>query len=569
MPPMRKVVLIALAVLVGGFALRLVNCNRGILADEITTYWVSRLPAPRIVEERLAHNHLPTYFLLMRLWINSVGASELTLRLPSMASGALAVVALFLICARRFPLGLSLLAATLFGLNATHLFVSQWSRMYALTALLELLFFGCLLSDLRRPSWKRFLGYAVVVIAGCCLHLLFLQMAAIASGLLIWERLSFAKKRWPRSGQRGDGDATQPPEAGTSSTPTDRSRSLAGDLLRYVSPFLVGAILLLIWSSHAQTLERGGRTAAELSWLDGQTSPVPLHPSDGTPAKRRVSDPSRVMLRVVLGDFGYWPWLQSGWPKHMVRTVLWLFVGGLLWAAFRGEPTTTSAADFGAGLAGGARSGVDTRLGLEQWRAMHFAVLWAVLPPLMMLVGAMLFVWVPPPAPRWLVGAAAAWALLLACGAWRLPGGVWGRRSAACALVVLSACFAWGWLRYPGDGLRQAFAYWRMHARPEDKVFLAHRGYLEQAMHFEGITQPPAPLRSGTVLDYYTGPEGARRLIEFAAADSPLWVLHYRFPPRTVLEEAFALMAPAWRADLVVQYSACSVYRLTRVSGEP
>ena len=88
--------------------------------------------------------------------------------------------------------------------------------------------------------------------------------------------------------------------------------------------------------------------------------------------------------------------------------------------------------------------------------------------------------------PRWLGGAAAAWALLLACGVCRFPGPVWSRRAMLVTVVALSGFFALAWLRYPGDGLPQAFAYWRAHASPEDKVFLVHRGYLEHAMEIEG-----------------------------------------------------------------------------------
>ena len=61
---------------------------------------------------------------------------------------------------------LGLLAALLFSLNAAHLFISQASRMYGLTQLLEVLFFGCLPRDLAQPSWKRFACYSAIVVAG-------------------------------------------------------------------------------------------------------------------------------------------------------------------------------------------------------------------------------------------------------------------------------------------------------------------------------------------------------------------------------------------------------------------
>jgi hypothetical protein len=544
----RKDLWIVLAVLLGALAVRLVNCRRGILADEIATWWVTCLPESRIVEERLAHNHLPTYFLLMRQWLKLVGASELTLRLPSILSGAGAVAALFLICRRRFSLDVALLASAFYGLNATHLFVSQWTRMYALTAFLEVLFFGFLLSDLRRPSAKRFARYAAAVIAGSCLHLLFLQMAAIACGLLIWDHWHGTKSR--RTPEPSN--APQPPALAPLPAQLDARRSLAASILRYLSPFALGVVLLLVWVNHAQTLSpRSVKATDQLAWLDGQMAPIPIRGADTKPAQGHAADPSRVMLRVAFGDFSYWPFLRSGWPKYLARAVLYALAALLLWAAFRAPPIKAAAVE-------------DAGRRLDEWRALRFAVLWAVLPPLLMTVGAMLLPWVSSPAPRWLVGTAAPWALLFAVGIARLPGRSCQRRWAAIALLSVAVFVAWGWLRIPGDGLEEAFGYWQAHARPEDKVFLAHRGYLEQAMRFKGMTLPRESLRSGTVLDHYTGQEAARKLVDFAADDSPIWVLHYRYPPVMVLQEAFATLSPSWRTERVYECGACSVYRLSR-----
>jgi hypothetical protein len=272
-----------------------------------------------------------------------------------------------------------------------------------------------------------------------------------------------------------------------------------------------------------------------------------------------VADPSRVVLRVAFGDFSYWPFLQSGWPKYGMRSVLYGLAVLLLWSAFRATP----------GMGAGARdaSGVLPNVSLrrDEGRALRFAVLWAGLPPLLMMVGAMMFTWVPAPAPRWLVGTGAAWALLFAFGVSRITGAAWARRWAAGVLLSASVFIAWGWLRSTGDGLQEAFAYWRAHAGPKDKVFLAHRGYLEQAMQFEGVTLPPESFRAGTVLDYYSGPDAAKELLAFADGDSPIWILHYRFPPGTVLKEAFSLMSSSWRTELAFECRACSVYRLSRI----
>jgi hypothetical protein len=77
--------------LAGALTPRLINCERGMWGDEITTSWVSQLPPARIVEERLVHSHLPTYFLGMHLWATAVGATTLVLGRSSIVPGALAV----------------------------------------------------------------------------------------------------------------------------------------------------------------------------------------------------------------------------------------------------------------------------------------------------------------------------------------------------------------------------------------------------------------------------------------------------------------------------------------------
>ena len=562
----RKAILMALAVLAGALSLRFINCDRGMWGDEITTSWVSRLPPERIVEERLAHNHLPTYFLLMRFWTDAVGVSKFTLRLPSIVPGAITVAAFFLICARRFPPSVTLLAATLLGLNSTHLFVSQSSRMYGLTVLLEVLFFGCLLAELRAPSWKRYAGYTAIVVGGCSLHLLFLQMAAIAAILIIWEALIAARQHPTKANATAASELCRPASGGGIETTPVGPKSLAKTLIRYLSPFLFGGVLMAVWMNHAAIIAQEHGRGSGISWLKVDTTPLPLGRVRDTPARRRVVDPLRTMIRIPFGDTIHSEALQQGWPKNAARVGLWIIAGGLLWAAFRrirspgGEHVEVAEADRSFGV-----QDLDSSSTCEQRRAMRFALLWVLVPPLTIFVGEMIWPWVPGPQPRWLAGTAAAWSLLLACGVCRFPGTAWCRRAALVTVLALIGLFAATWLRYPGDGLAQAFAYWRGHASPEDKVFLVHRGYLEHAMEIEGVPLPPEPLHSGVVLDN-TGSELAQHLREFGAGNVPVWILHYQGPRKEIVAEALALLSPDWRAELVFNCTATSVYRLSPVA---
>jgi hypothetical protein len=89
--------------------------------------------------------------------------------------------------------------------------------------------------------------------------------------------------------------------------------------------------------------------------------------------------------------------------------------------------------------------------------------------------------------------------------------------------------------------------------------------YLEHAMEIEGVPLPREPLHSGAVLDN-TGPELAQHLREFGPGNVPVWVLYYQGPRKEIVEEAFALLSPDWRAELVFNCTATSVYRLSPVA---
>jgi len=343
--------------------------------------------------------------------------------------------------------------------------------------LLEVLFFGCLLAELRAPSWKRYAGYVAIVVAGCSLHLLFLQMAAIATVLIVWEARIAARNHPARDDANAGSESSREASGRGAWTPSVAPKPLAKILVCYLSPFLLGGVLMAFWVNHADIISHKHGKGLEISWLNVDNAPLPLGRVRDTPAKRRVVDPLRTMIRIPFGDTLYCAVLQQGWPKYAARIGLWIIAGGLLWAAFRrvrsadGGKVEVAAADRSFAV-----QDTDSFSIYEQRRALRFALLWVLVPPLTMFIGEMIWPWVPGPQPRWLGGGAAAWALLLACGACHFPGPGWSRRAMLVAVLALSGFFASTWLRSPGDGLPQAFAYWRAHASPEDKVFLVHRG---------------------------------------------------------------------------------------------
>jgi 4-amino-4-deoxy-L-arabinose transferase-like glycosyltransferase len=158
-----RAALLVVMMLVGG-GMRLYGLGRESLwVDEGYTAYLSRLtPAGYIddVQHTVRNILPPLYFSLMHYWTALVGSSEVTLRLPSVVAGVLAVPLLYALMARLFDPVAGLLGAAALTLSPFQLYFSQEARMYALLALLSI---GSLYLLVRLLEEGR--GWQVVALA--------------------------------------------------------------------------------------------------------------------------------------------------------------------------------------------------------------------------------------------------------------------------------------------------------------------------------------------------------------------------------------------------------------------
>lgn len=148
-PARRWFVVACLAIVLGGFALRMYGLSDRMLSHPENfapgldlPAWV-RFPPPRhdaesVLRGTLIDGHPPTYFLALLPWIEVFGASLTSLRMPSALLGALSIGLVALLALREGNRVTALLAAALLALHGHHVFWSQLARMYVPTAFLAL-----------------------------------------------------------------------------------------------------------------------------------------------------------------------------------------------------------------------------------------------------------------------------------------------------------------------------------------------------------------------------------------------------------------------------------------------
>jgi 4-amino-4-deoxy-L-arabinose transferase-like glycosyltransferase len=149
------VLLLALAL-----ALRLIGlAHESVWIDEAFTVNLARLPAAAIPAFEMNDVHPPLYALLMRAWIGAFGASEFSIRLPSVVFGALTVLLLHRLGSRLFGRPVGRLAALLAATSVFAIHYSQEARNYSLMALLTVASMDRYIAGLAGWNARRVLGY--------------------------------------------------------------------------------------------------------------------------------------------------------------------------------------------------------------------------------------------------------------------------------------------------------------------------------------------------------------------------------------------------------------------------
>ncbi|WP_091552326.1 glycosyltransferase family 39 protein [Micromonospora pattaloongensis] len=158
--------------------------------DELATWSAATRSAPELLRLAVTIDGVSApYYLFMHGWIALVGDAVGALRAPSVLAmtGASALTAV--LGARLFGGRAGLLAGLLFAALPSTSRYAQEARPYAIATLLGVAATLLLVRALERPSWRRWLAYALAVTALGLTNLLALSLlAGHAGGLLIGGR---------------------------------------------------------------------------------------------------------------------------------------------------------------------------------------------------------------------------------------------------------------------------------------------------------------------------------------------------------------------------------------------
>ncbi len=188
------------AIVLAGVWLRCWQANESLWLDELHTSWVvANAPADIALRAR-AGNQSPLYFYIVWGVTQLCGHSQWALRITSLVSGSVLMVAVaYLVRRWTDSMASGLLAALLLALNRDCIFFAQEARPYALVQLSALLHAAVFVAMLKRPTWANRGFFVLGAVWLFYLHytaFLFLMAEAICLvGLLLFGNMRIAYRR--------------------------------------------------------------------------------------------------------------------------------------------------------------------------------------------------------------------------------------------------------------------------------------------------------------------------------------------------------------------------------------
>jgi hypothetical protein len=149
------------AIVAAGMVLRFV-ASSALWLDEALAVNVSTLPLSEIPAALERDGLPPLYYGSLHLWMSVFGEGDLAVRAWSGLLSVLALPLMYLAGARLGGRRLGAIALALLALNPYAIRYATEARMYALIVLLVLVGFILLHDSLRRPTWLRLGGVALV-----------------------------------------------------------------------------------------------------------------------------------------------------------------------------------------------------------------------------------------------------------------------------------------------------------------------------------------------------------------------------------------------------------------------
>ncbi len=149
--------------------LRLVVINQSLWLDEgISVSVASNLSYSAIITDFSPGDfHPPLHYLILKLFIDILGLSELSARLPSILFGSSTVLVVYLLAKKLYDTRTALTAAALLATSPLHIFYSQEARMYSqatLFSLTSLYFFVSILQKDKFANWIGFISSLVLAL---------------------------------------------------------------------------------------------------------------------------------------------------------------------------------------------------------------------------------------------------------------------------------------------------------------------------------------------------------------------------------------------------------------------
>ena len=169
-------------ILLLGLGLRLINLNQSFWLDEAISAKVAQIPFSQIGQFIKGDFNPPLYYYIINLWENIFGASEFSLRIPSLVFGLGAIWLTFMI-GRFFLDKHAKLAALLLATAPLHIYYSQEARAYSLTVFTVLTAAYFFIKSLKNKKyWICFAFFLPIMVFSHYQSLLFLPVF----GIIFW-----------------------------------------------------------------------------------------------------------------------------------------------------------------------------------------------------------------------------------------------------------------------------------------------------------------------------------------------------------------------------------------------
>lgn len=182
-PILRGEWIFLLITLLVALVLRLVLItHHGLTSTDLITWDVLHLSPSEIIQERLAKNHVPLYFLALKGWTSIFGLSEISLRIPSIIVGLGCIAALWWVGRMLFSPAVGMTAAVIGTFHQMWVFTSLEIRLYGPLILFTLIAMGGFLLWQESRKWQYALLYVSAMILGLATQLLIITLVVSLLG---------------------------------------------------------------------------------------------------------------------------------------------------------------------------------------------------------------------------------------------------------------------------------------------------------------------------------------------------------------------------------------------------